>query len=55
MMEYAIQDLVWGNTVESIANKPCGNNIWSVIRRLCLGATLYFIWQERNFKIFRDE
>ena len=32
-----------------------GNNIGSVVRRLCLSACVYMIWQERNNRIFREE
>ncbi|GJX63679.1 hypothetical protein Tco_0296579 [Tanacetum coccineum] len=34
-------------------------SIWRVIRKLCLAAGVYFIWQERNMRLFsnykRDE
>ncbi|GJR26469.1 putative nucleotidyltransferase, ribonuclease H [Tanacetum coccineum] len=32
-----------------------GNSINSIVRRLCLAASVYFIWQERNSRIFKDE
>lgn len=28
-------------------------SIWSIIQRLVLGAVVYVIWQERNFRIFQ--
>nr|GEY38062.1 reverse transcriptase zinc-binding domain-containing protein [Tanacetum cinerariifolium] len=31
------------------------DSIWSVVRRLCLGAMVYFIWQERIAMKFRNE
>ncbi|GJV76374.1 hypothetical protein Tco_1507958 [Tanacetum coccineum] len=31
---------------------PAKNTIWSVIQRLAFGASVYFIWQERNFRLF---
>nr|GEV36898.1 reverse transcriptase domain, reverse transcriptase zinc-binding domain protein [Tanacetum cinerariifolium] len=34
---------------------PNGNNIWSVVRRLVLAASMYFLGQERNNRVFRDE
>ncbi|GJS13391.1 RNA-directed DNA polymerase, eukaryota, reverse transcriptase zinc-binding domain protein [Tanacetum coccineum] len=40
----------WKDMVGILADKPCFNNIWSIIRRLCLGAAIYFIWQEKNFR-----
>ncbi|GJT55366.1 RNA-directed DNA polymerase, eukaryota, reverse transcriptase zinc-binding domain protein [Tanacetum coccineum] len=41
--------------VKSLSRKPCHNKIWSIVRRLCVGAVVYFIWCERNFRIFRNE
>ncbi|GJU04828.1 RNA-directed DNA polymerase, eukaryota, reverse transcriptase zinc-binding domain protein [Tanacetum coccineum] len=55
MMGSNISSQCWKDTVEFMSNKPCFNNIWSIIRRLCLGASVYFIWQERNFRLFRDQ
>ncbi|GJW23077.1 reverse transcriptase domain-containing protein [Tanacetum coccineum] len=45
----------WKDIVGILADKPCLNNIWSIIRRLSLGAAIYFIWQERNFRTFRSQ
>ncbi|GJU37824.1 RNA-directed DNA polymerase, eukaryota, reverse transcriptase zinc-binding domain protein [Tanacetum coccineum] len=39
----------WNTTIEEVTN----NNIWIILRRLVLGAVVYFIWQERNTRIFR--
>ncbi|GKB89360.1 reverse transcriptase zinc-binding domain-containing protein, partial [Tanacetum coccineum] len=55
LMACSINDHRWDDIVRSIAEKPCLNSIWSVIRRLCLGAAVYYIWQERNYKIFKDQ
>ena len=33
-------------------NRPAKNSIWSVIQRLVWGASVYFIWQERNIRLF---
>ncbi|GKA98534.1 RNA-directed DNA polymerase, eukaryota, reverse transcriptase zinc-binding domain protein, partial [Tanacetum coccineum] len=30
------------------------NTLWSIIQRLVFGAAVYFIWQERNFRLFRS-
>nr|GEW55871.1 hypothetical protein [Tanacetum cinerariifolium] len=30
-------------------------NIWNVVRRISFAAVVYFIWQERNQRIFRNE
>nr|GEY38464.1 reverse transcriptase zinc-binding domain-containing protein [Tanacetum cinerariifolium] len=54
-VKYAQMD--WNDIVNHIASMYCGNSIDSVIRRLGLAACVYvyLIWQERNFRIFRDE
>nr|GEX98325.1 hypothetical protein [Tanacetum cinerariifolium] len=55
MVACPINNHSWNDIVGILADKPCLNSIWSIIRRLCLGAAIYFIWQERNFRIFRDQ
>ncbi|GKB68906.1 N-acetyltransferase 9-like protein [Tanacetum coccineum] len=30
-------------------------NIWSIVRRIILNAAVYYIWQERNNRIFKQE
>ena len=32
-----------------------GNTINSIIRRLCLAASVYLIWRERNCRLFKEE
>lgn len=32
-----------------------GNNIWSAVRRLSLAAAIYYIWHERNQRLFRGD
>ncbi|GJY98067.1 reverse transcriptase domain, reverse transcriptase zinc-binding domain protein [Tanacetum coccineum] len=40
------------NWIKPLANK---NLIISVVARLVLAATAYFIWQERNFRLFKNQ
>ena len=42
----------WAQVISSVVNIQAKNTIWSVIQRLMLGATVYFIWQERNMRLF---
>ncbi|GJY09918.1 hypothetical protein Tco_0378103 [Tanacetum coccineum] len=42
----------WAQVISSIVNIPAKNTIWSIIQRLVLGASVYFIWQERNNRLF---
>lgn len=40
----------WASIISGISNRPAGNKIWSVIQRLVFGASVYFVWQERNMR-----
>lgn len=45
--------IVWSEVVtmlEPIAKK---NTIWSIVGRLVLGAVVYYVWQERNNRVFK--
>ncbi|GJR50539.1 RNA-directed DNA polymerase, eukaryota, reverse transcriptase zinc-binding domain protein [Tanacetum coccineum] len=42
-------------SIEWIASLPCKNNIWSVVRRLCLADIVYHLWHERNTRIFQKK
>ncbi|PWA54905.1 reverse transcriptase zinc-binding domain-containing protein [Artemisia annua] len=44
----------WAQIISSIANMPIKNTVWSVIQRLVLGASVYYIWQERNIRLFSN-
>ncbi|GJT92143.1 RNA-directed DNA polymerase, eukaryota, reverse transcriptase zinc-binding domain protein [Tanacetum coccineum] len=44
---------VWAQIISGITIRKANNSIWSIIQRLVLGAAVYFIWQERNFRLFR--
>ncbi|PWA51294.1 Phytosulfokine [Artemisia annua] len=44
----------WAQIISSITNIPAKNTIWSVIQRLVLGASVYFLWQERNVRLFSN-
>ena len=45
----------WEGVFGSFANMYNGNSIGSIVRRLCLAASVYTVWQERNNRFFRDE
>ncbi|GJY54256.1 RNA-directed DNA polymerase, eukaryota, reverse transcriptase zinc-binding domain protein [Tanacetum coccineum] len=47
--------IVWRSKSEKIYDMYCGNSTDSIIRRLSLAACVYLIWQEMNWKIFRDD
>ncbi|GJV95336.1 RNA-directed DNA polymerase, eukaryota, reverse transcriptase zinc-binding domain protein [Tanacetum coccineum] len=43
---------IWAEVIFGVCIKKPSNSIWSVIQRLVLGAFVYFIWQERNVRLF---
>ncbi|GKE66794.1 RNA-directed DNA polymerase, eukaryota, reverse transcriptase zinc-binding domain protein [Tanacetum coccineum] len=45
----------WAQVISSIVSMPAKNTIWNVIQRLAFGASVYFIWQERNFRLFSGQ
>ncbi|XP_071728294.1 uncharacterized protein [Rutidosis leptorrhynchoides] len=44
-----------GDIITSMSNYPFKNQIWSVITRLVIAAAVYYIWQERNKRLFKGE
>ena len=49
-------EAVNGNEIVSwFANQSHGNNIDSIVYRLEMAASVYLIWQERNFRMFKEE
>ena len=42
----------WAEVISNIVNRPARNTIWSVVQRLVLEAVVYFIWQDRNSRLF---
>ncbi|GJV62916.1 hypothetical protein Tco_1473744 [Tanacetum coccineum] len=48
-------ELEWNDLVHMITGLYIGNSIESIIRRLGLAASVYLVWQERNYRIFRGE
>nr|GEU71745.1 hypothetical protein [Tanacetum cinerariifolium] len=45
----------WSEIKEFMMNRPINKSIWSILQRLLLGASIYFIWQERNGRMFQDK
>ncbi|GJX07043.1 RNA-directed DNA polymerase, eukaryota, reverse transcriptase zinc-binding domain protein [Tanacetum coccineum] len=46
---------IWAEVISGVCIKKPSNSIWSVIQRLVLGASVYFIWQERNVRLFNSK
>ncbi|GJR13728.1 hypothetical protein Tco_0796380 [Tanacetum coccineum] len=38
-----------------LADQVFKNNIWKVMNRIILAAVVYYRWQERNYRLFRQE
>ncbi|GJZ66993.1 hypothetical protein Tco_0630233 [Tanacetum coccineum] len=54
-MEIANDCRGWEDIVNTFSDMYCGNFINSIIRRLSLATCVYLIWQERNYRLFRNE
>ncbi|GKD50390.1 hypothetical protein Tco_1279366 [Tanacetum coccineum] len=46
---------LWDNIVAEMISLPRNKNIWSITRRLVCSAAVYYIWQERNNRLFKRE
>lgn len=47
-------DMDWRNVITMIASGKCGNNILSVLHRIVIATTVYYIWHERNQRLFEQ-
>ncbi|GKA78310.1 RNA-directed DNA polymerase, eukaryota, reverse transcriptase zinc-binding domain protein [Tanacetum coccineum] len=45
----------WNQIISEMVLLPLNRNIWSIVRRISLNAAVYYIWQERNNRIFKQE
>ncbi|GKF36805.1 reverse transcriptase zinc-binding domain-containing protein [Tanacetum coccineum] len=45
----------WRRLIDKAAECPCNNAIRSVLRRIILATTVYYIWKERNLRIFTND
>ncbi|XP_071699071.1 uncharacterized protein [Rutidosis leptorrhynchoides] len=41
--------------VECLAKYPYSNKIWCTVNRIMLAACVYFVWNERNCRLFRNQ
>lgn len=44
----------WKVIIDEFSRLKANRNIWSVVRRIVMGASVYFVWQERNSRIFKN-
>nr|XP_043633586.1 uncharacterized protein LOC122604784 [Erigeron canadensis] len=43
----------WEKIVTWFINSKCPNKVWNVVQRLVFAASVYWIWRERNSRIFK--
>ncbi|PWA40359.1 RNA-directed DNA polymerase, eukaryota, Reverse transcriptase zinc-binding domain protein [Artemisia annua] len=43
----------WSDIQAYILSRPINKSIWSILQRLVIGACIYFVWIERNLRIFQ--
>ncbi|PWA76510.1 reverse transcriptase zinc-binding domain-containing protein [Artemisia annua] len=46
---------VWAEVISAVCVRNASNSIWSIVQRLVFGAVVYFIWQERNIRLFEGK
>ena len=44
----------WNDTIKEMSSWKNNNSVWKIIGKLCLAATVYHIWMERNGRLFSD-
>ncbi|GJZ41622.1 hypothetical protein Tco_0588508 [Tanacetum coccineum] len=54
-IKFQSADIKLKDLISKLSCLQNGNSIGSIVRRLCLAACVYLIWQERNNRIFRNE
>lgn len=42
------------DSIEQLSKLPCSMSLWSIIRRLSLAYTVYYIWHERNQRLLQS-
>ncbi|GJR96166.1 RNA-directed DNA polymerase, eukaryota, reverse transcriptase zinc-binding domain protein [Tanacetum coccineum] len=45
----------WDHIVSEMKTLPSNKSIWSIVRRLVCSVAVYYIWQERNNRLFKKE
>ncbi|GKC44979.1 RNA-directed DNA polymerase, eukaryota, reverse transcriptase zinc-binding domain protein [Tanacetum coccineum] len=45
----------WSDILNFMLKRPFNKSIWSVLQRLLIGASIYFVWLERNLRIFQGK
>ncbi|GJY29762.1 RNA-directed DNA polymerase, eukaryota, reverse transcriptase zinc-binding domain protein [Tanacetum coccineum] len=49
-----VKEEKWEFIIKEMSLKNDNKSIWGIIRWLCLAAVVYFIWQERNWRLFNN-
>ena len=42
----------WKTIIEEVFVLAANRSIWSILRRLVIGAVVYYVWQERNNRLY---
>ncbi|PWA45787.1 reverse transcriptase domain, Reverse transcriptase zinc-binding domain protein [Artemisia annua] len=45
----------WYEILDFRLKRPINKFIWSILQRLIIGASIYYIWQERNLRTFQGK
>ncbi|PWA83947.1 reverse transcriptase domain, Reverse transcriptase zinc-binding domain protein [Artemisia annua] len=48
-------DSTWDGIVEKLSIETKSGGVWEMIKKICLAATVYYIWHERNSRLFTGQ
>ena len=44
----------WAEIIQEMVDLPCNRSIMSILRRVAIAACIYYIWNEKNKRLFAD-
>ena len=54
-MEDSNMPTIWDEVIDHYISRPCNNSISSVLNRIILATSVYYLWRERNSRLFAGE
>ena len=46
---------IWDEVIDYYISRPCNNSINNVLNRIILATSVYYLWRERNSRLFTGE
>ncbi|GJY52143.1 hypothetical protein Tco_0442990 [Tanacetum coccineum] len=54
MARIKFKNVSWDTRLNEMSKGKNKHSVWEVIRKLCLAADVYYIWQEKNLRLFNN-